>query len=184
MCGANFCPYCSRFKAVALSRALALAAPTHLMTLTQVGKDWAEVHTLMTRFRRELTRAGWRMSYAYVVEPHRSGGLHVHALVHGEVPDVPAVSELAQQVGMGWRVDLREWDGSDGLYLVKMAMAPETLTQFLVLNGQRLIHATRDYWRTPEGHALAGMDAAIVEARRRNLRDRAGKTSPKTVRGI
>lgn len=169
-CGANWCPFCCHVRAGLYARALGRADPAALVTLTQVGDTWPQTRARMTALQQTLRRRSAGLALAWVVES-ASAGRHVHAMVHGPVPDRASWSAFAQRAGMGRQVDVRvvrETPLRVGQYLLK-EMHRDPLGH-LDLNGGRLVHASRTYWRV-DGRQVRGARAAIVASRRPSRRD-------------
>lgn len=165
-CKSNCCPFCSQFKARLLARAMAYAAPTHLLTVTAVGSSWPEVVDRMKRLIKSVREAGPVTSFALVwtVERSKAGDRHVHALAHGGVPSTAVLTERSYRLGMG-RVDLKRTNDCrrPADYLLKGVRA--NFIEHLDLNGGRMVHATRDYWRAPDGMPLRGQAEAMRASR-------------------
>ena len=86
-CRANFCPHCGVVKSWWIARAVGESSPEVMITLTQAGDTFSEIGTKMTRLIRYLRAAG-PVEWAWVVEQNADASMrHVHALVHGTVPD-------------------------------------------------------------------------------------------------
>jgi hypothetical protein len=163
-CAANWCPFCCHVRARLIGRALGRAQPDALVTLTMVGDTWVETITRMRALGQTLRRRSPGLALAWTVES-AFAGRHVHALVHGTVPDRAAWSEYAQRTGMGRQVDVRKVQETPvrvGGYLMKGLDKHPSL--HLRLNGGRAVHASRNYWRV-DGQPVKGMRAAMRASR-------------------
>ncbi|MGY2873445.1 ribosomal protein L32 [Marmoricola sp. URHA0025 HA25] len=73
MCGANTCPACGPYNAARRIRAIALACPTHLVTLTDIGDDPIKIGEVMTEVFRRLRRKGYQFEAVQSVECNQGG---------------------------------------------------------------------------------------------------------------
>jgi hypothetical protein len=151
-----------------------------MLTFTDVGSDWPTIRRTMERLRRSLRgrRVGMPMEWLYVVECNQGDDAHqhhIHALAHGSVPppgvsvQEKVLSDLAQRVGFGPRVHIREADENAGWYLMKNFREPG-LQHFLEINGGRPEHSSRGFWRVA-GQWVGSREEAIrvtSEVHRRN----------------
>jgi hypothetical protein len=111
--------------------------------------------------------------------PRRTGN-HLHMWVWGDYLLEPAVIDAALSAGMGREVDVRQAYLPDRqevpalTYGMKAVLdrpkgtssMPAQAEQYLTVNGQRLVHATRLFWRDGAGgQPLGGVRAAAVAAR-------------------
>lgn len=187
-CRSLHCPYCLPIQARQRAAAVALAGPTHLLTLTQTGADFAEIHSKLKRFREHCRRLGMAFGWFWAAEGNPRGtGTHVHAWLRpaGHL-DVESLAAVAQRAGLGSVLELAEARGPMGAvgarlegvgrasYVLKEALiAPSTtahLTEqqeaFLSLNGHRLGHNSRGFWRDRFGRRLNAVREAEQEAGR------------------
>lgn len=179
-CGQLSCVACLPFRVLDVGSAVGLAAPRWLVTLTQVGSRWPIIHERYTRFRQALKRGGVNTEMAFHVEPNPRGtGTHAHAWAHGGPPRTRELRAAADTANMGSVVLLREIHlPSDGTitaltYGMKACLTvPENggelaadAREYLDLNGGRLVHASRGFWRDAHGHSLGSQKAAVLAAR-------------------
>lgn len=156
-CGRNRCAYCLRVNARRRARAIAWAGPERAILLTLVGDDWQTVRPRMYRLRYRIARAAGLCEWVWHVEPNPKGtGHHVHAWQHGAFVPQDVLSRLADEVGMGRfvrinRVRSRVGASAYGLkgltYGLKGVEADDEGTAYLRVNGYRLTHQSRGYFR-------------------------------------
>jgi hypothetical protein len=182
MCEGLWCWACLVPTALDHAAALALAAPQQAVRLSLVGQAWGDIHKRMTAFGRILRRAGRKVEYAFHVEanPERTGN-HVHMWTWGDPLAEWAVMDAASRAQMGLEVDVQPCSIPPGepsrlWYGMKAVVErPAEVTElwpeaeaYLHLNGRRLHHATRNFWRDgPGGARLDGVRPAITVARER-----------------
>lgn len=177
-CGSHQCPACvisnARRSAVAIGR----SRPTVAVLLTDVSSDWGDVRDSMKSFRRNMNRkvAGWQDCYH--VERNPSGvGNHIHAWAWSASGSLTrdVVRDAAARADMGW-ADVqprRAPEGASLSYGLKAvlqgdptaALLPPATADFLSINGGRLLHATRGFWRDGRGNAISGLHEAIGRRR-------------------
>lgn len=178
-CDANRCGFCAPRRARATERALRLARPAHLVTITQAGATWKEVHTRLRAFLKTLDHAGVQWSWAYHVEadPH-DPRLHVHAWQRGDRVPADELTQWSRRAGMGL-VDIRAVTHHGNLgYGMKAvtslgsdtpaAVAETAVTDFVEINGGRLVHASQGFWLDRDGdpttykHVLKEVNASAT----------------------
>lgn len=167
-CNTNRCSGCVVRRAYKVELAITAAAPTHLVTLTLAGTDWKAANQRWSKLRRKLAKIH-SFRAAYVVEIGGAGDqLHIHVLWAGRAPTAETLSEAAQEVGLGWDVDVRPIHDLEGVakYLTKQVHEGRA-TEHLRINGNRLIHATKGFW-TLDGEIVRGGWAQVA----RNVRGR------------
>lgn len=180
-CGTLSCPVCVRLEAFSFGRAVGLAQPERMLLLTQGSYDWQVNRRRLNRFRDVLRRRG-QVEYQDVVhvEPNpRGDGTHLHLAHWGDEPDPEQLREAATRAGFGRFAGteiLRSAPGRPLTYGMKAVLRgsssgpdlPSTTREFLALNGGRLGHATRGFWRDGPGKPLAGLEAArqVLRSRR------------------
>ena len=147
-----------------------------MVTITQLPGDWREVNTRLQNVRRRLQRSGFAFEWCYSVEANpRATGHHAHLLVHGpSSPPAAAWTAHATHAGFGM-VHVQETRPTKAWwYLMKSVVTSEDLplpaaevaiAGHLVLNGGRLINASRQFWRDTDGRVLPGMAAAVAVCR-------------------
>lgn len=190
-CGALFCVYCGPRLARALAAAIELAEPTHFLTLTNVGDDFATVNSHMKALKRKL-----RCEWDWVVEeaPHNPSNRHVHAWVHSlDEATASGLQAMAHARGLG-RVDLRPvTDSANGLYGYKtIALHGATLgvdhdrtkavrlglNLHLSLNNGRLSRGSREFFRDGAGGPVLTRREATALTRARWRDERYGAPEP------
>jgi hypothetical protein len=167
-CNRLTCPSCVVPRAIGVGQAIALAEPTQLVTITQLGTDWPTIHTSMRKFTNRLRRIGTSGHWAYHVEPFQSGAnTHAHLWWRGTDLWPEEIAHGTRAAGIGWHHDIRPTHVALEQYRVptleyglKMILRdrpdnPTTLwptaEQYLALNGGRLVHTSRGFWRDRHG---------------------------------
>lgn len=158
-CGANICAPCVKVKARQIIRAVGASDPEAMLTLTLAAEEFTTNQHRMRMLRQSLQRAGYSFEWCWVVECNDERlnywgnpfhDHHVHAVVHGGVPDPVTLSEHAQRAGFGRRADVRAADENAGTYVLKSfrkLKSPIDLPHRLWVNGGRLEHHTRGFIR-------------------------------------
>lgn len=152
-CGANFCPYCAPINAGLIAKAMALAAPQRMLRVSLVPSDFRRTRPMMHALTKWMRRNYGTVELAYSVEPNPKGtGNHLHAWQHGpnKIPQA-ALQEACHRSGFGFP-DIRKWTDRGGktgygLKGIGYGMKADDLEVFLELNGNRLVHATRNFYR-------------------------------------
>jgi hypothetical protein len=170
------CNVCLRREAFRRARAIGLAAPEHAITLTATGDSWREIQGRIRGFRRRVRRKVPRWQDLFHVECNPSKpGTHVHMWQWGGRPSLALVRESATAAGMGPHVHVEPRAAPRGAPLgygmksildspVSEGLTPE-IDDFLVLNGERLHHQTRDFWRDQYGNRLPDYKASARSTR-------------------
>lgn len=174
--------YCGPRQAWLVGGAIALASPRRFLTLTLVGEDWQRVRERMFHLRSDLKRATGGFDWVWSVEWNPTGtGHHVHAYQRGEFVAQRLLSSRARARGMGRVVDIRQWKGASPGYGVKLAgygvklageSSSDALCRFLDVNGARLVHTSRSFWRDENGGPCGAREAR--RAFLRTVRDDVG----------
>jgi len=156
-------------------RAVTLAEPTFIFMVTLAGTGWPSVQKTMQRVGRYLQAHCSPLGFAWVVEANpQATGLHVHAAARGQAPTREIMDRALRRAGAG-RIQDGDLEpitslGGYSAYLLKnidnpacvpKATAEVHLFTHLVLNGNRLLHSTHGFWRTPDGNR-----ATLEEVRR------------------
>lgn len=154
-----------------------MAKPSHALTLTGVSSDWSVAKRQMERFHGRLRTQGVSGQHAFHVEPYDSGAdCHVHGWWYGGSLTKRVLGDAAASAHLGSHVHVEPaWIPKESYarpaleYGLKMILheRPECPTelwprahQYLDLNGQRLVHATRGFWRDAHGLRLSGIREA------------------------
>lgn len=176
-CMRTCCPVCVRAVAVEAARAMALARPTHGYRLSLVGSQWSDIRNNMTGFVRRVRRRVAVFEHAWHVEANPAGtGNHVHGWCWGGTPTRQLLREAAVASGMGSDVWTGPWrlnPTADPLidYGMKSVTGPNLgrsneAKEFLALNGGRVMHASRGFYRdATTGELLANRRDAERRAR-------------------
>ncbi len=187
-CRSLRCPFCLPIQARQRAAAVALAAPTHFLTLTRTGPDFTAIRNTANRFRELCCRLGSPFEWFWVAEHNpRRTGTHVHAWLRPPNGlDVEAMSSAASRAGVGPVLELDEARGPLGpagaqlegagraVYVLKEALTGHvggsalaaSQEAFLLLNGGRLGHNSRGFWRDRFGRRLHAVREAEQEAGR------------------
>ena len=148
-CGLNSCIFCLRVRSRQYHRAVKLAAPSALLTLTGMSGDWQRDRVAVKQMVRDLKRTDHlTISLAWAIEPNpKDTGYHAHAWVCGDhVPD-ETFDHRARMAGFGSiHVEPVTYVGNFS-YPMKNATHNEiSLVEHRRLNGQEPLHA-RGFWR-------------------------------------
>lgn len=177
-CDANFCEVCAPRKAWKIGRAISLAEPQRAVRLSALPMDqgWQSVRYSVGELTRLIRRDGFEWNLAYHVEwnPSGNGMTHAHGWQYGDFVPQARLQELCEKVGQGFpyieRIKQRVGRGQNvsyGLkgvtYGLKGAYERETLDGFLEVNGGRLVHSTRGFWRD----GRRGETLTLEEAKKR-----------------
>ncbi|MDH2415815.1 hypothetical protein [Nocardioides sp. CER19] len=194
-CKANLCPYCVRVNRWRTCRAVGASCPTAFLTFTLVGDEWPVIQRRMNKLIERLRNEGYNYEWAWKVEcfwisVKRPWGMvtkhrhHVHAFLHGEsVPDEATLGAGAERVGFGSEFRfflltdkpeyaaryLWPWDKKI------MEFHALNLGHNLHVNGGRLVHQSRNFWRY-NGERMTSMDA-VLKAERTDFERRRAASS-------
>jgi hypothetical protein len=157
-----------------------------------VPTSWTLARLKMTQVRERLADLGYRNEWAYSLEPNPSGEdlAHAHGVQHG--PDkLPQelLQEICQAQGLGipWIARIKGGDkvtsygvkaAGAAFYGVKSAKEAqdhqEDYKRFLDLNGGRISHHTRGFYRLPNGQKATqgeAIAACIAESRQEHAQE-------------
>jgi hypothetical protein len=178
-CGINGCPYCVRGNAHRRTLARIYARPTRELRISLVADPgdpdpWPTVRYRVNKTRENLIRFGMdpgEWSYDVETNPQETG-YHAHLLQHGPKLDKDALDQASFRAGAGLtRVrQIRNLD-SAGSYGLKGAStyglkgARDSADEYLRINGGRLGHHSRGFFRNQEGHRLGVRDAEVAAIR-------------------
>ena len=165
------------------AQAIALVQPERRFDLTLVGDDWQTVRGRMKDLTRRVRERSRSWNVEWHVEPNPKGtGHHIHGTQWGEFVPFTTLRECAIRVGMGSRVRIERVTDADrasayGLkhaaaaYSLKLARGQEeSLLQYLDLNGGRMVHTSRGFWRdATAGLPLRGVRDAVALAMTREF---------------
>ena len=181
-CGRLGCGYCGPRRALSTANAIAMAAPHWAGVLTSWGKDLpVEPSELFALFARATSavvaglRSAGAVEYCWVLELSSRRIPNVHVLMWGDPLERSTFHSTALQAGMRWGdVQPIRHVGVMARYVLKLPLSPldlgldgeSCMNLHLQLNGGRLVHSSRRFWRDREGHALPGLRVARSEARR------------------
>lgn len=180
-CKRNRCPWCGPINAHLVAGAIALAEPERVFTLTLVGDDWQTIRSRVNRVTYDVRAAGGQWNVAWHVEENPRGtGHHVHGVQWGTFVPQRTLSWAAARRGMGFRAHIaqvRETDRASA-YGLKLAAAAYSLKgadgdleRFLGLNGARMVHASRGFWRDGPGRPIRSVHGAVQMSMRRMYGD-------------
>lgn len=181
-CGKLSCAYCAKRNAYRRSLAIALAKPERALTLTLVADadeqdPWTVARRRVNRTREWLKRMDVNPGeWVTHVEPNPQGtGFHAHIWQHGSYIAKDALQEAGHHAGTGWtRVDRVRQTASAASYGLKgMAYGLKGVTgqqdastlEYLRVNGGRLTHQSRAFFRGPKGETLPVRQAEFAALR-------------------
>ena len=168
-CGANYCPWCAPVNASQIASAMALAEPQRMFRFSLVPDNFKRTQRGIQSMAQWMRRNYGRSEFAFHVEPNPRGtGNHLHGWQHGpaKIPQA-ALQEACERCGFGIP-DIRRWHNRGGgagygLKGIGYGMKHDDLERFLSLNGRRLVHHTRGFFREGAG----GPSLTLGEAKRR-----------------
>jgi hypothetical protein len=174
-CRANFCEYCGPVNARVWQRAIVdYGRPERMIRLSQFPENFSQTRSQVRDLRRRLVKQGYACEWAWVCERNPRGtGYHGHLMQHGDyIPQaqlqdmtggrIPYVEKLrGGSSGAGYA--LKGAGGSR--YMLKGAGGSEALREHLELNGGRIVHYSRGFFRSQSGDTLTGTEArkAVVK---------------------
>lgn len=195
-CLANSCPFCGPLNARMVGGAIAMAEPERWGMLTQVGNNWQETrHRMKNLTYRLRAEAGKPFEWCWHIEPNPAGtGHHCHYWQHGRYVPQTLLSATASALGMGEVCTIQRWRPSKkaityGLklagvtYGLKLAEAEESLEGYLEANGNRLVHASRGFWKDQDGERVGQREAMKAWAKRNGEVEREWVVIRKTAVG-
>jgi hypothetical protein len=179
-CGRLTCGWCGPRAALGTAWAIELAAPRGsavvMLPKTEEPLDDREqlqaFGRLLGAVARRIRAGGASFEYCYVIELSESSVPHAHVLVQNHLTSHRFRKALAAEGGRG---DLQNVRNIKVLsrYTLKLPVSglnlpyPEAVAAMrthLQLNGFKILHATRKFWRH-KAHALSGVREARVVAR-------------------
>lgn len=95
------CTVCGPAKAYRLGLLAAAAEPERFITLSRAGPTPSEALRRLSVLSKSLRRAGLGFEYLAVLERHRNGFWHLHALQRGSYIPQRDLSRRASSAGMG-----------------------------------------------------------------------------------
>lgn len=167
-CGRLHCCVCVRAEAFRYSRAIGVVGPTQAILLTGGAMDWSTNQRKLNRFRSQVRRRVGRYEDVAHVERNPSAlGTHLHLFAWGDHLDGETVRTCARLAGFGdWAgvEPIRTANGKALAYGLKVVISgsnegpdlPGDSRDYLDLNGGRLGHATRGFWRDHDGRPVKG----------------------------
>lgn len=172
------CPACLPRRVLDIGSAIGLARPRWLITLTQVEDGWQLAKVQIQRLREYFKRDGLDTEMAYHIEHNpRETGLHAHVWTHGDRPGLRMLERAAVRAGLGNVALLRSIDLPVGpprslsygmkecLEVVDPLVMPAPSAAYLEINGGRLVHASRGFWRDADMQPLRSQREAVQAAR-------------------
>lgn len=176
------CGYCGPRLALSTANAIVLARPESSAVLTVWGPDTpTNPERLFRMFAKaipsiasKLRADGRALEYVWVLELSQTRIANAHVLLRGARPSRHILRAVAIDAGMRWG-DVQPIRHLSTLarYILKLPLAPLDLgldaracmELHLRLNGRRLVHASRRFWRDADGKTLTGVRAARTVAR-------------------
>lgn len=152
-CSTWRCVWCGPQKARRKAAIVEWARPTRFVTLTQAPDDWQRLRQKVRKLRHRLTRDGYQVEWAWVVERgSRTGMIHLHALQHGSY--LPqrylqdrwgAIVHIRRISDTGAAVRYTTKHAAARVVSYTMKQAGAALDDHLDLNGGRGIHLSRRF---------------------------------------
>ena len=176
------CGYCGPRLALSTVRAIELAAP-HSSAVVTLPHDATPDNerailrafaSVLGAVANDLRADGLIFEYCYTVELSASLRPNLHALHHGDrISSIRLRSALARAGGQG-NTEPLEFPKTMCRYIVKLPLAGHddpsvdasaALDLHARLNGGKILHASRRFWRDANGSPLSGVRAARLVAR-------------------
>lgn len=172
-CESNDCAACRATNVHRIAGAIALAAPTHSLSLTHVGDSPSVIIRRLSNFRAHVAEVvpGYQHVWAAEENP-RQTVIHTHGYVHtgARAREIPrhVVTKAARRAGLGWINKIEPIDPDASIewfkYPMECALDPDRVDRFWALNSagtrRRLIHASRAFWRDgPHGEPISREEA-------------------------
>lgn len=178
-CGRLSCAYCAKRNAWRRSAAILLAKPERSITITLVADaesadPWATARRRVNRTREFLLRQDVDPGqWVTHVEPNpKATGYHAHIWQHGPKIGKDALQAAAHQAGAGWsRIErVRSQLGAAGYGLKGMGyglkgVKDDGAAEYLRVNGGRLTHQSREFFRAADGRPIAVRVAEVLGVR-------------------
>lgn len=177
-CRRDGCPWCGPINGGLVGLAIALARPERVVTLTQApgGRTgWQANRRALNRLTEYLRRRGYRFQWAGAVEQGKGGMVHWQLVQHGQFVPQRELSTVAVLAGFGPVADIQQVRSrtSSARYPLKALAAAaytvkgaEMLAEHRELNGGRLFHTSRAFWRDDQGRPVASKREAVKLALR------------------
>lgn len=150
-----------------MALAIGMAAPERAITYTMVGDTWPEIRNRLKRMHYRIREAGFEYNVAWHVEVNPRGtGHHVHGWQHGSYVSQRVHQGFAEREGMGITHLSRVRSVGPITYGMKAATyglkgVDSGAEVYLTTNGRRLVHATRGFWRGPNGEPIRHVRNAV-----------------------
>jgi hypothetical protein len=180
-CNRLSCGFCGPLVAYVTAEAIAMSLPTEHWVITRAGRDFQQIRKRMNSVFHKL-RATAKFEAAWVVHL-KKGKLHVHIVAWGgDLFGLEDLTRAARNQGMGPHVEwLDMYDATEVIprYILRPALvsfdhrdaslekSEAVLRNHLDINGGRLVHNTKGFWRTSDRKPLSGLKAARAVAPRR-----------------
>jgi hypothetical protein len=137
------------------------AEPSGFMTITGLPTEWKSIQKKLACLFRKLRRTTTGFSWCYYIEYNESKKMaHAHAFTHGPWMHNGTLSEYSQNIGLG-HVDYRTVQEGSFPYFYPTKLlrldnysssktARSGINAYLDLNGGRIHHNSRDFFRDPQ----------------------------------
>ena len=171
-CQASFCPWCGPLRAREVAGAIGLAEPERLVRLSGLRASWRENSWRIRQVVEEIRAAEYVFEYCVHCEWNpKETGYHAHLYQVGcYVPQAFLQSSCVRH-GLGYP-DIRKFTARGGPsetyglklagldYGVTLSKREECLERYLEVNGGRLSHQSRGFFRD-----ASGKSCGLTEAR-------------------
>ena len=162
-CKASFCGWCGPLRAREVAGAIGLAEPERLVRFSGMRATWAENQWRVEEVVREIRAAGYVFEYCLHCEWNpKETGFHGHLYQIGSFVPQAFIQSSCLRHGLGYP-DIRKFRSRGGPgeayglklagldYGLKLSKREEALDRYLDLNGGRLSHQSRRFFRNLEG---------------------------------
>lgn len=165
------CPVCVVIRAQRVGRAIGMARPTHATALTLLGRNWDSARCHLQSFFRVARRSEPQLQYAYHMEVAEGATeVHAHVWLHSISGGDVWLDVAKATAGIGDFGELQGIHAPMGLPLTygmkEVVEGDVRARRFLELNGHRLVHASRGFWRDHRGLPVGGQKSAETLASR------------------
>ena len=171
-CKASFCGWCGPLRAREVAGAIGLAEPERLVRFSGLRASWAENQWRLEKVVSEVRQAGFVFEYCLHCEWNpKETGYHGHLYQVGAFVPQTFLQSCCLRHGFGFP-DIRKFRRRGGAevtyglklagldYGLKLSLRQEALERYLEVNGGRLSHQSRHFFRN-----LDGERCGLTEAR-------------------
>lgn len=179
-CRRHLCIGCASWQAIQRGMAIRLAEPEWGIVITRVGNDFDSIRRAVADMLRQLRKMGCLIEMAWAAEANPKGdGVHVHGWARAADDPSEFVDRIApNRHGVVLSQPIWQPEGPF-TYPVKTVVqlngtplktAQPIFDNFMALNGNRLTHHTRGFYRNEHGKRVGAKEATRAARRVRSQR--------------